>query len=80
MKCPYCGEKGVKVLPNMVCPERPIHAALNCGNPECSAYDPIAHGYHDRMPAEKKDILQRVMRAIQEESDFDLIAFKQLKT
>ena len=74
MKCPYCGEKGAKVKPNAVCPERLIHAALDCRNPECTAYDPITHGYHRKMLAGKKEEFQRILRAVRNESYFDLIA------
>ena len=73
MKCPYCGEKGAKVLPNMVCPERSIHSALNCRNPECTAYDAITHGIHPKMLAETRVVFHKAARAVHSESDFDLI-------
>jgi hypothetical protein len=79
MKCPYCGEKGAKVLPNAVCPERLIHSAINCRNPECTAYDPITHGAHPKMLAETKAVLQTVLRAMRSESDFDLTYLKHLR-
>ena len=80
MKCPYCGEKGARVMPRMVCPERLIHSALNCRNPECTAYDPITHGSHPKMRAETREIFQKAARAVLGESDFDLISIKTLKT
>lgn len=74
MKCPYCGEKGAKVLPNIVGPEQLIHSALNCRNPECTAYDSITHGDHPRMSAEAKDTFRKITDAVRKESDFDLIS------
>lgn len=79
MKCPYCGEKGARVLPNMVCSERLIHSALNCRNPECTAYDPITHGGHPKMTAETKDVFQKVIDAMRNESDFDLLSIHHIR-
>ena len=80
MKCPYCGEKGAKVLPDMISPERLIHSAIRCRNPECTAYDPITFGYHQKMRDEQKDDYQKVVRAVRGESDFDLLMIKRPKT
>ena len=79
MKCPYCGKKGAKVLPAMIGPERLIHTATSCCNPECTAYDPITHGYHQDMPAEAKELFEKMQRAVHDESDFDLIDIQHLK-
>ena len=79
MKCPYCGEKGAKVLPNMVSPDRLIHSAMRCPNPECTAYDAITFGYHEKMGNQQKDDYRKILRALRGESDFDLIAIKRAK-
>ena len=79
MKCPYRGVKGAKVKPNTVSTERLIHTALDCRNPECTAYDPITHGYHRKMLAGKKEEFKRILRAVRNESDFDPIAYHSRK-
>jgi hypothetical protein len=71
MKCPYCGEKGADVLPDAARPEWLIHSALNCRNPACTACDPITYGALPKMPAETKAVVQKVLRAMRSESDFD---------
>lgn len=80
MKCPYCGKKGAKVLPAMIGPDRLIHTAISCQTPECTAYDAITHGYHQDMPAEAKDLYERMLRAVRDESDFDPLMIKRAKT
>ena len=80
MKCPYCGEKGAKVLPGMIGPERLIHTAISCRTPACTAYDPITYGYHHDMLVEAKDLFRKVLRAVHHESDFDLITIQHLST
>ncbi len=80
MKCPYSGEKDARVIPAMVCPERLIHSAFNCRNPECTACDLLTCGFPPRMDAETKTAFGKVIRAVRDESGFDLIHYTYPRT